>query len=503
MNAFEFMAKTTSPITEETDCLMMFITDKEAPLKNLALVDEALSGKIGQLLKADGLEKRFGEYAVLETRDDIEAKRLMLIYSGQALHSDRDFIDLAEQVASCCLNTRVKTMSVCLDNVSVENRDDQWVSRQLTEAVINLSYRYDVHKSIKPPQSLLSNIHYLAVDEVTADHYQKGIKTGIAIGNGITLTRNLGNMPANICTPSYLAAQARLVSDKHPEVEVDVLDETQMQALGMHSLLSVGQSSAEPSQFIVMHYHGGKDTEAPYALVGKGITFDSGGLIVKPLAGSKGAMVSMKYDMCGAAAVFGVLDAIIELDLAINVVCIIAAAENMINGHASRPGDIVTSMSGKTIEIINTDAEGRLVLCDALTYVERYKPKTVIDIATLTGGVVIALGDHAAGLYSNDDDFAETLLTAGQQSGDRAWHMPLWNDYSKQLISPMADLLNSTGPKASSVMGACFLAEFAKAYTWAHLDIVGVAYDIGECKGATGKPVALLTEYLIGCAEPS
>jgi len=301
-------------------------------------------------------------------------------------------------------------------------------------------------------------------------------------------------LQANICHPSYLSKQAKAMARGEPRLSVKVLGEKEMDALGMHSLLSVGRGSVQPSQLIVMEYKGGKKGDAPYAIVGKGITFDSGGISLKPGA----SMDEMKYDMCGAAAVFGALQSVLALNLPINLVCVVAAAENMPSADASRPGDIVTSMSGKTIEILNTDAEGRLVLCDALTYVQRFKPKTIIDLATLTGAVIGALGNEASGLMSNDDGLAKTLANAGQMSGDRVWQLPLWDDYAKQLKSPFADIANLGGPGAGTITAACFLAEFVKGQTWAHLDIAGTAWVKGADKGATGTPVGLLTEYLMG-----
>jgi leucyl aminopeptidase len=305
--------------------------------------------------------------------------------------------------------------------------------------------------------------------------------------------KELGNLPGNICTPSYLAKQAKTLGRSNSKLSVSILEEKKMRELGMGSLLSVTAGTDQPAKLIVMNYKGGAKKDQPHVLVGKGITFDSGGISLKP--GAK--MDEMKFDMCGAASVFGTMTAITQLQLPINVVAIVAAAENMPNGNATKPGDVVTSMSGQTIEVLNTDAEGRLVLCDALTYAERFKPKSVIDIATLTGACVVALGKHATGLYSNQDDFAAELLDAGKQIGDRAWQMPLWNDYQPQLNSNFADIANIGGPEAGSVTAACFLSRFAKKFRWAHLDIAGTAWLSGANKGATGRPVGLLTQYLI------
>src|SRR5690606_25789192 len=321
----------------------------------------------------------------------------------------------------------------------------------------------------------------------------RGLTLGSAIAKGVNLARNLGDLPGNICTPTYLANEAKRLARNQPRLSAKILEEKQTKELGMGALLSVSAGSDEPAKLIVLEYRGGGKNDAPVALVGKGITFDTGGISLKPGAG----MDEMKYDMCGAASVLGTFQTLLELQLPLNVVGIIPASENMPNGRATKPGDIVTSMSGQTIEILNTDAEGRLVLCDALTYSERFKPKVVIDIATLTGACVIALGAHASGLYSNRDELAQALLAAGQQSNDRAWHMPLWDDYQKQLDSNFADMANIGGREGGSITAACFLSRFTKKFAWAHLDVAGTAWKSGSAKGATGRPVPLLVQYLL------
>jgi leucyl aminopeptidase len=313
----------------------------------------------------------------------------------------------------------------------------------------------------------------------------------------MNVARELGDLPGNICTPTFLANEARKLARTHKTLTAKILSEKQMADLGMGSLLSVSAGSKEPAQLIIMEYKGAAKSQRPHVLVGKGITFDTGGISLKP----GGGMDEMKFDMCGAASVFGTMNAIVELEPKINVVAIVAAAENMPSSTATKPGDIVTSMSGKTIEVLNTDAEGRLVLCDALSYAERYKPQSVVDIATLTGACVIALGGHATGLFSNNQQLTEDLLAAGSTSGDRAWQMPLWDDYKKQLKSNFADLANIGGREAGSITAACFLSYFTESYPWAHLDIAGTAWLSGASKGATGRPVPLLTQYLLTQAE--
>nr|MBF0684011.1 leucyl aminopeptidase [Pseudomonas sp.] len=319
--------------------------------------------------------------------------------------------------------------------------------------------------------------------------------------NGMTLTRNLGNLPANICTPTYLAEAARNVGSQH-DFKVEVLERKQLEALKMGSFLSVAKGSDEPPRFIVMHYQGAKKPAgrgaraagpAPIVLVGKGVTFDSGGISIKPAA----TMDEMKYDMCGAASVIGTLKAVAELQLPVNVVGIIPACENLPSGRANKPGDVVTSMSGQTIEVLNTDAEGRLLLCDALTYAERFQPAAVIDIATLTGACVVALGHVNTGLFTQDEELAQSLLDASRQAIDPTWRLPLEDDYQPQLKSNFADIANIGGPPAGSVTAACFLSRFTKQYRWAHLDIAGTAWKGGKEKGATGRPVPLLVQYIM------
>ena len=307
------------------------------------------------------------------------------------------------------------------------------------------------------------------------------------------MTRDLGNRPANECTPTYLAQQAREMAKGRSRLTVKVLSESDMKKLGMGSLLSVSSGSAEPAKLIIFEYRGADEKDAPVALVGKGVTFDTGGISIKPSP----AMDEMKYDMCGAASVFGTVKAIDEMALPINVVGLVPATENMPSGTATKPGDIVTSMSGQTIEILNTDAEGRLILCDALTYADRYNPKAVIDIATLTGACVVALGHHASGIMANDQDLANALLEAGEKTNDRAWQLPLWDEYQAQIESPFADMQNIGGRGAGTVTAACFLSRFTKDYRWAHIDIAGTAWNHDKNKGATGRPVSLLCQYLI------
>ncbi|HSY26942.1 MAG TPA: leucyl aminopeptidase, partial [Burkholderiaceae bacterium] len=363
-------------------------------------------------------------------------------------------------------------------------------------------YRFDTLKSKKDP--VIGGVKKIAfaVPAAVAATAREAIAQSVALANGIDLTKDLGNLPGNYCTPTYLANTAKKLA-KDYKLGVEVLDRKQLEALKMGSFLSVTNGSDEPPKFIVLRHMGGKAKDAPTVLVGKGITFDSGGISLKGGAG----MDEMKYDMCGAASVLGTFRAIAEMKLKLNVIGVIASCENMPNGRATKPGDIVTSMSGQTIEVLNTDAEGRLVLCDALTYVERFKPAAVVDIATLTGACVTSLGNHNSGLFTRHDkehdDLAGALLAAGKKTGDTAWRMPIEDAYQEQLKSNFADMANIGGPAGGSITAACFLERYTKKYTWAHLDIAGTAWRSGAAKGATGRPVPLLTTFLIDRANAS
>ena len=352
------------------------------------------------------------------------------------------------------------------------------------------SYRYTETVSKPKKASPLKKLGLAAANKASN---KNALAQGKAIGSGMNVARNLGDLPGNFCTPTHLAKTAQKLGRKHSKLKVTVLSEKQMTELGMHSLLSVTAGTVQPAKLIVMEYSGGKKGDAPHALVGKGITFDSGGISLKP----GGKMDEMKYDMCGAASVVGTMSTVCDLDLSLNVVAVIAAAENMPAGNATKPGDVVTSMSGKTIEILNTDAEGRLVLCDALTYVGKFKPASVIDIATLTGAVIVALGHHRTAVYSNNDELGQELMSASKTADDAAWPMPMGEEYRAQLKSNYADLGNIGGPSAGSITAACFLSHFTEEYRWAHLDIAGTAWPYNGSKAASGRPVPLLSQYLI------
>ena len=339
------------------------------------------------------------------------------------------------------------------------------------------------------------------VSSLIKKSYKRNLKKyfnqGSAISNGVKLAKKLGDLPSNICTPTYLAKTAADLGKKNKKMNVKIHNEKEMKKMGMNCLLSVGNGSEEPSKLITMQYNGGSKNEKPIVLVGKGITFDTGGISIKPSNG----MDEMKYDMCGAASVLGTMKSICELNLKINVVGVIASAENMPSGSATNPGDVVTTMSGQTVEILNTDAEGRLVLCDALTYVSRFKPKYVIDIATLTGAVLVALGKVASGVLSNDEKLTEKLKNSSNISHDYIWELPMWEEFQSELDSNFADIANIGKRYAGTITAACFLSRFTEDYSWAHLDIAGTAWNEGANKGGTGRPVSLLTHFILENAK--
>jgi leucyl aminopeptidase len=425
------------------------------------------------------------------------AKRILLLGCGDAGKFDRSAARKFCQHLYQALEHKQATEAMLhLSALGMKDKDTLWLLGYLARHLTAASYRYT--KTLTKPKTALKLTRLIVntTGSVSTRTARIALREGKAIGLGVNEARDLANLPGNFCTPSFLARHARKLARNNARLSITILEEKKMRELGMGALLSVSAGSEQPAKLIVMNYKGGKSTEKPYVLVGKGITFDSGGISLKP--GAK--MDEMKFDMGGAASVFGTLRAVVELGLQLNVVGIVAAAENMPSGSATKPGDVVVSMSGKTIEVLNTDAEGRLVLCDALTYAERFKPAAVIDIATLTGACVVALGSHASGLFTKEDVLAEQLLTAGTDAHDRAWRMPLWDDYQDQLKSNFADLANIGGPGGGSITAACFLSRFTQDYSWAHLDIAGSAWDSAP-KGATGRPVALLTRYLLDRAD--
>ncbi|TAJ92501.1 MAG: leucyl aminopeptidase [Gammaproteobacteria bacterium] len=491
----EFIIKSGNPEKQRTGCLVVGITEPRRLTPAAAEIDQAADRHISRILRKGDISGKPGQSLLLHNVPGTLADRVLLIGCGK----ERDLDDRQYRtIIGNAMNQLGQTGSIeavsYLTELNVKGRDYYWKVRQAVEVAAAQAYEFREFKS-KPAKDRkhLRRFTQMVASRRDLPLGMQAVADGKAIANGIRLTRDLANRPANICTPSYLAAQAQHLAKTHPAIKVTVLEEDALKKLKMHSLLSVAQGSAQPPRLITLEYRRGERNGRPVALVGKGITFDTGGISLKPAAN----MDEMKYDMCGAASVLGVFAAAAEMKLPINLVGVIPATENMPGSKATRPGDIYTSMSGQTIEVLNTDAEGRLILCDALTYSERYNPEVVIDIATLTGACVIALGKYASGLLANHNPLAKDLLSAGETSGDRAWQLPLWEEYQKALDSPFADMANVGGRDAGTITAACFLSRFAKKLHWAHLDIAGTAWISGDKKGATGRPVALLTQYLL------
>ena len=498
----EFTTSTGSIDTTRTACLIVGIYDGRKLTPSAQQLDDAAGGIIKTLLKNGDLQGSVGQTLLVPMPQGLSCERLLLVGCGKEKElTDRSYRQVVQAAAKCVLGTRAKEVLCTLAELPVPERELDWKVRQSIEAFGHASYRFDQLKSEQKEEDKpsLRKVSFPFTTRGEGALVKLGILQGRAINDGIDLTKDLSNLPGNICTPSYLAEQARNLSRQFKGIKATILDEKQMEKLGMGALLSVSRGSRQPARLIVMEYTGttAKNKQKPVVLVGKGLTFDAGGISLKPAA----AMDEMKYDMCGGASVFGTIKAIAEMELPINVVGVVPSSENLPDGDANKPGDIVTSMSGQTIEILNTDAEGRLILCDALTYSKKFDPAVVIDIATLTGACVIALGSQAAGLLSNDDELADKLLECGQKSGDRTWRLPLWEEYDEQLKSPFADMANIGGREAGTITAACFLARYTKDFKWAHLDIAGTAWKCGVEKGATGRPVPLLTQYLIDKAK--
>lgn len=491
----KYQAKLTNNTEAKSACLVVAIK----PAKKLSNQQKDLNTATGNLIdhlqKSDLLSAQKGKMVSVPAPQGIAAKKILFVGTGDSKRVDHeDMRELLSSVAKQLKAHKVDHASFDLQ-VLIDKSDISTVARHLVEALGDSEYQY--HKKPKAVRAKAKTKEFkaelLCSDRKQARLAGKGASVGLAIHNGKTLAKNLGNMPGNVCTPTYLASQAKKLGKSH-NLKVNILSEKDMAELGMGSLLSVSAGSRQPAKLIVMQYNGAKDkNEAPHALVGKGLTFDAGGISLKP--GAK--MDEMKYDMCGAASVFGSVLAAAELKLPINVVAVIPSSENLPDGLANKPGDVVTSMSGQTIEILNTDAEGRLILCDALTYTKRFKPQSVIDIATLTGAVIVALGHQTAGVMGNDQGVVDDLLSAGETSLDVAWQLPINDSYKKQLRSDYADLANIGSPGAGSITAACFLAYFAEDFRWAHLDIAGTAWGGTAGKRATGRAVPILTQYLI------
>ena len=491
----DFSIKTSAPDATRTACAIVPVLAGRKLTASGAALDAALGGTLSDALARGDLPAKAGSTLMVYGNPRKAARVLLVALGDDAQVSEKSFTDSARAAFRQAGTLSIADALSALHEAEVANRGLEWRLRTQVTVARELAYRFDRLKTGKERQPVRPDAIAFALDRGHAAAAQRSIARASALANGMDLARDLGNLPGNICTPAYLADTARKLAREF-RMKVQVLERKQMQALKMGSLLSVAHGSDQPPKLIVLQYQGAPARQAPVALVGKGITFDTGGISLKPAA----EMDEMKFDMCGAASVLGTLRAVAEMKLPINVVGVIPACENMPGSRATRPGDVVTSMSGQTIEILNTDAEGRLILCDALTYVERFKPQAVVDVATLTGACVIALGHHNTGLFARGDDLAGELLAAGREMNDPCWRMPLDDEYQEQLKSPFADMANVGGRAAGSVTAACFLSRFTKAYDWAHLDIAGTAWRSGANKGSSGRPVPMLTGFLIARA---
>lgn len=492
----EFRITTTTPETQDADCIVAPVFERRTLSETAERLDRAGDGFIRSVVEGGDFNGEGESVHMLHRMPGVAAARVLLLGCGKRDAFDLKVLRKVSAAASRTLE-RGSTRHVAFDIGGFGPSADDLAARAraLVESVLVARYRFDQFKSeAGAPETPLERITLCIPESADTTPVEHAIAAAQAIANGIALARDLANRPGNICTPAHLADEARDLAEYWPKLETRVLEADDMEKLGMGALLAVSRGSRQPPKLIAMEYMGGGDTERPVVFVGKGVTFDTGGISIKPAQG----MDEMKFDMGGAASVFGVMRAVAELELPINVIGVVPAVENMPDGAAVKPGDILTTMSGRTVEVLNTDAEGRLILCDALTWVGHYKPEAVIDIATLTGACIVALGHHPAALLTNDDTIAGQLLAAGENSGDRCWRLPLWDDYQEQLKSPFADMANIGGQPAGTITAACFLSRFTEEYEhWAHLDIAGVAWTRGDKKGATGRPVALLMQYLL------
>tara|TARA_B100000686_G_scaffold57218_1_gene61430 strand:+ start:7583 stop:9088 length:1506 start_codon:yes stop_codon:yes gene_type:complete len=463
--------------------------------EELKKIDNASKGNLKKLRRIGEIKNKLGQGAYLPALSGIKAHRTYIVGCGKKGRkiSRQEATKILTKIVSAAISSNATSSLVSIPKLNVSGESDKWVIQQLAFLFENNSYTYDAKLNKKNQKKVLLKRVSLSINSnISQKDLNRSIKVGQAIARGSNTAKDLGNLPGNVCTPSYLAKEARSAARKYSSLKCSVLGEKEMKKLGMDCLLSVGNGSAQESKLITLNYQGGKKGEQPHMIVGKGITFDTGGISLKPGA----AMDEMKFDMCGAASVIGTMQVMAELKIPINIVGMVASAENMPGSKATKPGDVVRTMSGLTVEILNTDAEGRLVLADALTYAKRFKPKSVVDIATLTGACIIALGHSTSGLMSNDDRLAQKLLNAGTSANDRAWQLPIWDVYQKDLDSNFADIAN-IGGRAGTITAACFLSRFTEDFSWAHLDVAGTAHYNGAAKGASGRPVPLLSHYLI------
>lgn len=492
----EFSIKPVVPGRTATGCAVVGVYAGKKLGAAAAAIDKAAKGYLHRVLDRGDMDGRLGATLMLHDVPGVASVRVMLVGLGpQQEFAEKQYRRSVTSAVEALSKSGAGDAELYLTELAAGRRDVRWRTMQAARAAREALYRFEQMKSTPAKDVPALRRIVLATAKKDEKSASRGLAQGLALAHGISLARDLGNLPGNVCTPAYLADEARKLA-RHYRLKLQVLERADMEKLGMHTLLSVAQGSSQPPKLIVLEYRAGPKSQKPVVLVGKGVTFDTGGISLKPAP----EMDEMKYDMSGAGSVLGTLKAVAEMKLPVNLIGIIPATENMPGGRATKPGDIVTSMSGQTVEILNTDAEGRLILCDALTYAERFSPAAVIDIATLTGACVIALGHVVSGLFANDDGLAREVLSAGEHAGDGAWHLPLHDEYQDQLRSNFADFANIGGRPAGAVTAACFLSRFAKKYKWAHLDVAGTAWKSGKDKGSTGRPVPLLTQFMINRA---
>ena len=485
----------TTPAPElETACLVVGIFE-QTPLQGSAkLIDKASDGALQQLIESGDIDPFWKHTTMLHGLEGVSAKRILVVGCGEPEKFNAVRYDNVCTSAGAFLRDHATTSAhICLHELEAGETEPHWRVRQAAVNLDRANYRYTATKAPKDDD----NDPLLSASFSAGDEMQAALDEAKGLAKGYLRSRELGNLPPNICNPAYIVKIAREIAIGYDNVGVEILGQDEMADLKMSALLAVGRGSVNESKLIILKYQGKDEDSQPIVLVGKGITFDTGGISLKPGPN----MEQMKFDMGGATSVIGAFEAVAEMQLPINVICVVAAAENMPDGNAYRPGDVLTSMSGKTIEVLNTDAEGRLVLCDALTYSQRFNPIALIDVATLTGACVVALGHHASAIMTKHDDLAEELIEAGQTAIDRGWRLPIWDDYQPQIKSTFADMKNVGGMAAGSITAGCFLSRFTEGQRWAHIDCAGSTWIWGGDKGSTGRPVGLLTQFLINQAK--
>ena len=486
----QFSLTQESPDTVDTACVVVGVFEDRVLSDAAKRIDEKSAGALTRLIESSDITGKLGTSNLLFALPNVKAHRVLVIGLGDQKKFDAARFSRASTDATRILKSLpLKSAISYLTDIDVSGKDIAWKVRAAAVATDAQAYKYTA--TFKPREKSKTP-EFDAITFAAADSAKSALTAANAIASGVRFARELGNLPPNICNPQYIADEAKKFANGHDSVTCEVLEEADMRKLGMGALLGVSQGSANEPKLVVLHYKGAGEKDKPVALVGKGITFDTGGISIKPSAG----MEEMKFDMCGAAGVLGAFVTAVEMKLKLNIVCLAVAVENMPGSKAQRPSDVVTTMSGQTVEVLNTDAEGRLILCDALTYVQKFNPQIIIDAATLTGACVVALGKHATGLMTKDDALANDLIAAGESSLDRAWRLPLWDDYQSQLETGYADIANIGGKYAGAITAGCFLSRFTEGYRWAHLDIAGTAWEEGRKGSATGRPVPMLVEYL-------